>query len=356
MDTSDFVSRVKRVRLDSISPAPNNPRGTIERNESFERLVASIQKVGILVPLVVRELPSGAETEYELVDGERRYLAAKELRLPMVPAHVVHKGKVSSDFRKLMFHLHMTRDQWEPIAQCRSLVDAYPELDTGLQFDEKSEWVARLADELGYPKVTARDRIHVLAWPKSLKEEFFRYDESHPNRDVYSYVLAIEASVVEPSRSAFPNFYNHGHPVETTANKVRESLLKKMLSGLETGTVTNREQIREVSPLFTKTLEPAKKKIAVSVFRDLVERKDFQFEDAKAEITTRLPELLEERPAKPQRIIASITSLTRTLEGYDPKYLEQAGAKAQTRKKLADDFREALEELADAAEKLRKRL
>src|SRR6266516_4771327 len=92
MDTADFVSRVKRVRLDSVSPSKHNPRGSIERNESFERLAASIEKVGILVPLVVRESPSGSKSLYELVDGERRYLAAKELGLPVVPAHIVHAG------------------------------------------------------------------------------------------------------------------------------------------------------------------------------------------------------------------------------------------------------------------------
>ena len=35
-----------------------------------------------------------------------------------------------------------------------------------------------------------------------------------PDRDIYSYVLAIEASIVEPSAKVFTAFYNHDRPVD----------------------------------------------------------------------------------------------------------------------------------------------
>ncbi len=69
-----------------IEANPENPRGAVEDDASFERLVSSIAEVGILVPIVVREMPSG---RYQLVDGERRFLAARKLRLSKVPAHVL---------------------------------------------------------------------------------------------------------------------------------------------------------------------------------------------------------------------------------------------------------------------------
>jgi hypothetical protein len=357
MDTSEFVGHVKQIRLDSIEPSLHNPRGAIERDASFERLVASIDRVGILVPMVVRELSSPrGHIKYELVDGERRYLAAKELGRPEVPAHILREKTGTGDLRQVMFHLHMTREQWDPMAQCRSLVDSYPKLGAGLKFDEKPVWTKRLAEETGMPSVTARDRIHVLAWPKELKDNFFRFDEAHPSRDIYSYVLAIEASIVEKSRFAFPQFFNGGTPVEVTANEVRGSLLTKTLSGIETGAVTSREQIRDVEPLFSKTLDEPKKRIALALFRDLVKRKDFHFDDVKAEITTRLPELLEERPPKPRRVIAAISSLARTLKNYDPAYIESATVRVTARKKLKEEFRSALDELVEAAKNLRTKL
>ncbi len=350
MDTSQFASRVKRIRLKEIRPSDHNPRGAIDRNESFERLVASINRVGILVPLVIRDLSRTAgEIKYELVDGERRYWAARELALDMVPVHILEGRGVTADVRKLMFHLHMTREQWGPMAQCRSLVEAYPELDRGLRLAQKAEWAAKLAEETNMSLVTAKDKVHVLSWPKQLKDEIFRFDEREPSRNVYSYILAIEASIIEPAVEAFPNYFNGNKAVDTTANQVRRVPLDKTIGGIETGTLTSREQIRSVSPLFSRALDGSKKKTALNLFKDLVNRKDFQFEDAKAEITTQLPELLEERPAKPQRVIAAIVALTRTLDQYESRYITEAKGSSAAKKKMIDKFRRALDELIRAA-------
>src|ERR1019366_5144937 len=136
-----------------------------------------------------------------LVDGERRFRAAIELGKKVVPAHVLHGNVVPRQMRMLMFHLHMTREQWGAMAQCRSLVDAYPELRPGLTFEEKPDWVRRLTEEAGMPSVTARDRVHVLSWPEELKDQFFSFDEEQPKRNIYSYILALEASIIEPSRA-----------------------------------------------------------------------------------------------------------------------------------------------------------
>src|SRR5580698_485191 len=100
MDTKEFTSAVKPIALDAIEASPDNPRGQVYEDASFERLVSSISEVGILVPLVVRDLSNG---KYQLVDGERRYHAAKRLRLPKVPAHVLSKIDSSASLRKFMF-------------------------------------------------------------------------------------------------------------------------------------------------------------------------------------------------------------------------------------------------------------
>ena len=59
MDTQEFTREVKLVALDAIERSPENPRGQVDIDASFERLVSSISEVGILVPLVVRELAKG---------------------------------------------------------------------------------------------------------------------------------------------------------------------------------------------------------------------------------------------------------------------------------------------------------
>jgi hypothetical protein len=357
MDTSDFVGDVKEISVASIRPSTHNPRGEVEKDDSFERLVSSIDKVGLLVPIVVTKLRSrrGA-VKYELVDGERRYWAAKSLGKSSVPAHVLHPNYSVRDLRRLMFHLHMTREQWKPLAQCRSLAEAYPPLDHGLKFREKPEWVKKLIRETGMQPNTARDRVHVLAWPKQLKQEIYDFDDRQPKKDIYSYVLAIEASIVEPSLRAFPDYYNHNHVPEAKARIVRGALLQKTTDGFVTGAMQSREQIREITPLFLPSLPSPQKRVAQSLFNDFVRTEEKQFDDLRSEIAVRLPEVVQEKAPPPRRLISSIEALTQTIERYELTHLENSVPKEQTRSRVRRDFQNALRQLAISAKRLDQRL
>ncbi|OFW08850.1 MAG: hypothetical protein A3G20_00685 [Acidobacteria bacterium RIFCSPLOWO2_12_FULL_59_11] len=364
MDTSQFTSHVKKIPVAQISPNPENPRGpTVNtKDPSFERLVTSISQVGILVPIVVRELPHPkANKKYELVDGERRYWAAVKLRREEVPAHVLRTGVSRSDLRKVMFHLHMTREQWEPWAQCKALWEVYSELKDGLRIDEKKDWAKKIARETGMEQGTARDRISVLCWPKHLKEKIDKFKQDYPASEIYSYVLAIEASIVEPSLKAFPEFYNHTkkgarNALEHKVNIVRERLLDKTIQEIEIGTVTTREFIRAIDPIFTASLEGTTKTVARQIFSTLVERRDYSYEDARSEIAIKLPEVLAEKPPKPRRVIGLMNSLTRILEGYEPTYIRAGAKHKSTQRKLRGEFVAALKELATAIGHLQDKL
>jgi|SRR5579872_94136 len=350
MDTQEFAGGVQTIPLARIEPSPHNPRGQVNIDASFERLVSSIAEVGILVPLVVLRLPN---RKYQLVDGERRYLAAKELRLDGVPAHVLSSIDTSDSLRKYMFHLHMTREQWGPLAQCKSLAEMYPQLEDGISIEEKSEWAKRIARETWMNAGTARDRVHVLAWPKALKHRIYTFDLKQPDRDIYSYVLAIEASIIEPSVKSFPEFYNHGKSIDRTANVVRKTLLLKTLDGMQVGLITSRDQIRAVSPLFQTEIDPAKVKVATRIFNELVERDEFLFDDALSQIQTRLPEILAERPPKPQKLIGLVKSLTETLKSYRVDYIDDSIKTESKRIQIKGQLDSALAALMEQAKRVR---
>ncbi len=70
------------IPLELLRPNPHQPRQSFER---LEELVASIQRVGILEPLLVRRAASG----YQIVSGERRYRAARAAQLEEVPCIVL---------------------------------------------------------------------------------------------------------------------------------------------------------------------------------------------------------------------------------------------------------------------------
>ncbi len=75
---------IQQIEVTRISPNPNQPR-KIFNEDSIIKLADSINQYGIIQPLTVRKVGEN----YELVAGERRLRAAKELGLSHVPCVVI---------------------------------------------------------------------------------------------------------------------------------------------------------------------------------------------------------------------------------------------------------------------------
>ena len=75
------------LKISSIEPRRDQPRKTFER-ESLEALAESIQKHGVLQPIIVRPDQIIDDT-YEIIAGERRWRAAKLAGLDEMPAVIL---------------------------------------------------------------------------------------------------------------------------------------------------------------------------------------------------------------------------------------------------------------------------
>ena len=75
-------ARFAEVPVDAIAPNAKQPRQVFDE-EALEELKSSIEQVGFLQPIVVRELDP---ERYELGMGERRWRAAQELGRYVIPA------------------------------------------------------------------------------------------------------------------------------------------------------------------------------------------------------------------------------------------------------------------------------
>ena len=73
---------VKEIPISDIIIPEKRARATFT-NEQFEELKASIKTHGFTIPILVRKLDNG---KYELIDGEHRIMAAKELGYTKIPA------------------------------------------------------------------------------------------------------------------------------------------------------------------------------------------------------------------------------------------------------------------------------
>ncbi|MDG4804019.1 ParB/RepB/Spo0J family partition protein [Micromonospora sp. WMMD980] len=77
-------ARFAEISVDAIVPNPKQPRHVFDE-EALEELKTSIQEVGFLQPIVVRQLDG---EKYELVMGERRWRAAQAVGRESIPAIV----------------------------------------------------------------------------------------------------------------------------------------------------------------------------------------------------------------------------------------------------------------------------
>lgn len=72
------------VEIDRIAPNPDQPR-TQFKKEEIEELAASIEKDGLLQPILVRQMADGT---YQIIAGERRWQASRAAGLKKVPVRV----------------------------------------------------------------------------------------------------------------------------------------------------------------------------------------------------------------------------------------------------------------------------
>lgn len=75
------------LKISSVEPRHDQPRKTFDR-EGLEALAESVQKYGVLQPIIVRRNPL-VDDSYEIIAGERRWRAAKLAGLDEIPAVVL---------------------------------------------------------------------------------------------------------------------------------------------------------------------------------------------------------------------------------------------------------------------------
>ncbi|WP_294359556.1 ParB/RepB/Spo0J family partition protein [uncultured Clostridium sp.] len=144
-----------KVSPENISPNPYNPR-IIFDEESMNELKKSINKVGILVPLTVyRNTKNYPNTEFVLLDGERRWRCSKELNLESIPVNVIDEPADVTQNILYMFNIHHYRKEWELFPTALKLEKIIEELGTD---SEKT-----LNEFTGVSRSTIR-RCKMLLW------------------------------------------------------------------------------------------------------------------------------------------------------------------------------------------------
>lgn len=149
--------RLLSVPIEDIVRNTQQPRRHFDQ-EKMDELARSLDAYGLLQPIVVQELGDG---KYELIAGERRLRAAKQLKWERLPC-VVRKG-TETDRSKLELALleNLQRRDLNPIEEAI----AFKQLTTeyGMGQDD-------IAKQLGRSRVAVTNSIRMLNLPAEVQQ------------------------------------------------------------------------------------------------------------------------------------------------------------------------------------------
>ncbi len=148
-----------KIPVGIISSNPFQPRIHFDP-EAFEELKKSILSNGLIQPITVRRI----DNKYELISGERRLKACREIGYKEIPAYII---KVDTDEAMLAMALieNIQREKLNPI----EVSLAYKRL-----MDECLLTQEEIADKVGKDRSTVANSIRLLKLPKQIQESLVK--------------------------------------------------------------------------------------------------------------------------------------------------------------------------------------
>ena len=129
-EKSQEINKSNIVSISDLSRNPYQPR-QIFSEEKLEELANSIKKNGIIQPVAVRQSKSDIN-KYEIVAGERRWLAAQKAGLHEIPVNILELSDVES--LEVAIVENIQRDDLTPIEEARG----YKRLSEEFKYDHEN--------------------------------------------------------------------------------------------------------------------------------------------------------------------------------------------------------------------------
>jgi ParB family chromosome partitioning protein len=144
--------RIRMISLDRIDPNPRQARSELG---NLDELMASIKSKGVLEPILVRP----KNDRYEIIAGERRLVASKNIGLTEIPC--IEMNVKDSEALELALIENLQRkdlDVFEEADGLNALVDIY-------RYNH-----AQLAEKIGKARSTITEIIDVARIPRKFRE------------------------------------------------------------------------------------------------------------------------------------------------------------------------------------------
>lgn len=216
----EYVER-KLHYLDPATITSNleNPRGLtpnqITSDKQFKQLAASIKEHGILEPIIVSR--NGNGKKYTLIDGERRWRAALQVKKSEIPA-LVATNEVNG--RILAYQVHKLRKDWQKAAETKSIKKIIEELEEENPDLSETELKKKIMEITGSSRSAIDDIFKLIKYDENIIDKVLQKELN------LSHLVQIDQSFIIRIKKNYPEI------LETyNEDEIRQKLVQKTLKG-----------------------------------------------------------------------------------------------------------------------------
>lgn len=212
--------KLLNLKMDKIVTNSNQPRKYFD-NEKMSELKDSIKNSGLLQPITVRKISNG---KYEIVAGERRYRACRELGMESIPVIEMNVGDARG--YELSVLENIQRENLNPIEEAESYL---------MLMEVYGYTQEKLSEKLGKTRSSVSNKMRILKLPASVKEMVKKGEISYGHaRTLLS--LSDEKKIEEAAKEII----NKGYSVRETERRVKVLINKGNSSDILSGSLDSR--------------------------------------------------------------------------------------------------------------------
>ena len=212
--------KLLNLKIDKIVTNSNQPRKYFD-NGKMSELKDSIRNSGLLQPITVRKISNG---KYEIVAGERRYRACKELGMENIPVIEMNVGDARG--YELSVLENIQRENLNPIEEAESYL---------MLMEVYGYTQEKLSEKLGKTRSSVSNKMRILKLPASVKEMVKKGEISYGHaRTLLS--LSDEKKIEEAAKEII----NKGYSVRETERRVKFLINKGNSSDALSGSLDSR--------------------------------------------------------------------------------------------------------------------
>ena len=233
---------VSQIPVKDIFSNPNQPRRDF-KSGALEELIASIKEKGIITPVTVRNIDTG----FELIAGERRWRAAKKLRLKSIPAYIITVAD-AAEVMELALIENIQREDLNPLEEA----EGYAVLNSQHNLSHEA-----IAKAVGKKRVTISNALRLLKLPPDIRKSLRNGNISGGHGRAI-----LQAKTNQSMQRIWKTTLNENLSVRAAESLVKESTVKVKVRSKKKNTPAHIRAIENqlISTLGTKVkVKPSKK-------------------------------------------------------------------------------------------------